>query len=140
MARAAGRPTLKGFTLLELLVVVLVIGLLASYVGPRYFGQITKSEVGVARAQLDALAKAITQYRLDTGHFPTNEQGLPALVKAPPGEPRWNGPYLERGLPLDPWGRAYVYRVPGRDGDFDVYSLGKDGKVGGSGDAAEVYR
>lgn len=127
-----------GFTLLELLVVMVIIGLLVSYVAPRYFGQLSKSEVGVAKAQLDSLTKAISQYRLDTGHFPPNEAGLRALVKAPANERRWNGPYLQRELPLDPWGNPYQYRAPGRNGDFDLYSLGKDGKPGGTGDDADV--
>lgn len=127
-----------GFTLLELLVVMVIIGLLASYVAPRYFGQLSKSEVGVARAQLDSLSKAISQYRLDTGRFPPNEAGLRALVKAPANERRWNGPYLQRELPLDPWGNPYQYRLPGRNGDFDLYSFGKDGKPGGAGEDADV--
>lgn len=86
----------RGFTLLELLVVVAIIGLLAAYVGPRYFAQLGKSEVGVAKAQIQAFEKAIDQYRLDTGHFPTTEQGLKALMSAPTGETRWGGPYLKK--------------------------------------------
>src|SRR5262245_7072262 len=100
----------RGFTLLELLVVMVIIGLLASYVGPKYFGQIGKSEVKVARAQIDALDKALAQYRLDVGHFPTTEQGLPALVAAPSGEAKWAGPYLSKAVPNDPWGRPYLYK------------------------------
>jgi len=128
----------RGFTLLELLVVMAIIGLLAGYVGPRYFAQIGKSEVKVARAQLDALEKALEQYRLDTGHFPTQEQGITAIVKKPANEPRWDGPYLKKELPMDPWGRSFVYKFPGERGDFDLVSLGKDGAPGGSGESADL--
>ena len=128
----------RGFTLLELLVVMVIIGLLAGYVGPRYFAQIGKSEVKVARAQLDALDKALEQYRLDTGHFPTQEQGLVAIMKKPANEPRWDGPYLKKELPMDPWGRSFVYKFPGERGDFDLVSLGKDGAPGGAGESADL--
>ena len=127
-----------GFTLLELLVVIVIIGLLAGYVAPRYFAQVGKSEVQVARAQIDSLEKALDQYRLDTRHYPSTEQGLAALVLRPQGEAAWTGPYLKKAVPSDPWGRAYVYRVPGEHGDFDLYSLGKDGKPGGTGEDADV--
>jgi len=127
-----------GFTLLELLVVVAIIGLLVGFVAPRYFGQIGKSEVTAARAQIDALEKALDQYRLDTGHYPSTEQGLTALMQRPQNEPKWNGPYLRKSVPLDPWGRAYQYRAPGEKGDFDLLSLGKDGAPGGSGEDADL--
>jgi general secretion pathway protein G len=128
----------RGFTLLELLVVVAIIGLLAGYVGPRYFSQVGKSEVSAARAQLDALEKALDQYRLDTGRYPSNELGLVALVTRPAGEPRWNGPYLKKAIPQDPWGRDYLYRIPGQRGDYDLLSYGKDGQPGGHGDNADI--
>ena len=127
-----------GFTLLELLVVIVIIGLLAGYVAPRYFAQVGKSEVQVARAQIDSLEKALDEYRLDTRHYPSSEQGLDALVSRPQGENGWNGPYLKKEVPNDPWGHPYVYRVPGAKGDFDLYSLGKDGQPGGSGEDADV--
>ena len=132
--------TLKGagFTLLELLVVIVIIGLLAGYVAPRYFSQVGKSEVQVARAQIDSLEKALDQYRLDLRHYPSAEQGLDALVTKPQGEASWSGAYLKKAVPLDPWGRAYVYRVPGAKGEFDLYSLGKDGKPGGTGEDADI--
>jgi general secretion pathway protein G len=132
--------TLKGagFTLLELLVVIVIIGLLAGYVAPRYFAQVGKSEVQVARAQIDSLEKALDQYRLDTRHYPSAEQGLDALVTKPDGESGWTGPYLKKAVPADPWGRAYVYRVPGSKGDFDLLSLGKDGQPGGTGEDADL--
>ncbi len=129
----------RGFTLLELLVVVAILGLLAGFVAPRYFGQIGKSEVATAKAQLDALEKALDQYRLDTGRYPSAELGLKALVERPQNEPKWNGPYLRKALPNDPWGKPFLYKVPGeKGGDFDLVSLGKDGAPGGTGENADI--
>ncbi len=131
-------PFSRGFTLLELLVVIVIIGLLAGYVAPRYFAQVGKSEVQVARAQIDAFDKALDQYRLDTRHYPSAEQGLAALVERPGDEPSWNGPYLKKAVPSDPWGHAYVYRTPGQNAEFDLFSYGRDGKPGGAGDDADI--
>lgn len=128
----------RGFTLLELLVVMVIIGLLAGYVGPKYFAQIGKSEVKAAKAQIDSLEKALDQYRLDVGHYPTSEQGLAALMVQPSGESRWQGPYLKKAVPLDPWGKPYQYRYPGEKAEFDLYSFGKDGQPGGSGENADI--
>jgi general secretion pathway protein G len=133
-----GSGRMAGFTLFELLVVMLIIGLLASYVGPRYFSQVGKSEVKAARAQIDAFEKALEQYRLDTGHFPSSEQGLAALFAKPNNEPKWQGPYLKKAPPSDPWGSGYVYKAPGEHGDFDLASLGKDRRPGGSGEDADI--
>lgn len=131
----------QGFTLLELLVVIVIIGLLAAYVGPRYFSQLAKSERSTAKAQIEGIGKALDAYRLDTGHYPDSEQGLMALWTKPDNEPRWSGPYLQKIIPADPWGHAYVYRSPGQTGDFDLLSYGKDGQAGGAGDAADIaYR
>ncbi|KAF1703336.1 type II secretion system major pseudopilin GspG [Pseudoxanthomonas suwonensis] len=127
-----------GFTLMELLVVVVIIGLLVALVAPRYFQQIGKSERTAAANQIDALRKAIDSYRLDVGRFPRQEDGLQALVVRPEGEARWQGPYLQRGVPMDPWGNPYVYRVPGAFGDYEVLSLGRDGKPGGEGEDADI--
>ena len=128
----------RGFTLLELLVVMVIIGLLASYVGPRYFGQIGKSEVRTTQAQIDSFGKALDQYRLDTGHYPSTELGLNALVAPQANEPKWLGPYLTKAVPLDPWGNPYQYKSPGEHGDYDLLSLGKDGQPGGAGEAADI--
>jgi len=128
----------RGFTLLELLVVIVIIGLLAGFVAPRYFSQIGKSEVQVARAQVDSLEKALDQYRLDIRRYPSAEQGLKALVERPSGETQWSGPYLRKAVPLDPWGRPYIYRVPGTNGEYDLLSYGKDGAPGGTGESADI--
>ena len=118
---------ISGFTLLELLVVIVIIGLLAGYVAPKYFSQVGKSETQVARAQIDSLEKALDQYRLENRRYPSAEEGLVAVQ-----------PYLKKTLPTDPWGRPYVYR-PGRvGGEFEVVSLGRDGKTGGSGEDADI--
>ncbi|SFW37696.1 type II secretion system major pseudopilin GspG [Nitrosovibrio sp. Nv17] len=130
--------TQKGFTLLELLVVMVIIGLLAGYVAPKYFSQVGKSEVKAAQAQIDAIEKALDQYRLDVGRYPATEQGLGSLVTRPANESKWQGPYLKKMVPPDPWGRPYVYRNPGEHSEFDLYSYGKDGQPGGSGDAADI--
>ena len=128
----------RGFTLLELLVVVAIIGLLIGYVAPRYFSQVGKSEVTAVRAQIDGFEKALDQYRLDTGHYPSTEQGLNALVAKPANEPKWNGPYLRKAVPLDPWGNPYRYKSPSERGDFEIVSYGKDGQPGGSGEGADI--
>jgi general secretion pathway protein G len=132
------RRSVQGFTLLELLVVMVIIGLLAGYVAPKYFSQVGKSEVKVAQAQIDALEKALDQYRLDTGHYPTTELGLTALMTRPANEPKWQGPYLKKAAPPDPWGRPYIYKYPGERGEYDLHSLGKDGQPGGAGEAADI--
>ena len=135
---SARRRRGAGFTLLELLVVMVIIGLLAGFVGPRFFAQIGKSEVKTARAQIDALGKALDQYRLDLGRYPSSEEGLAVLNEKPGDSTRWQGPYLKKGVPQDPWGQAYVYKAPGEHGEYDLLSLGKDGKPGGTGEAEDI--
>ena len=129
----------RGFTLLELLVVVVIIGLLAAYVGPRLFGQVEKSQIKLAASQVEAFARAVGTFRIEVGRFPTTEEGLGVLRSAPPNTASWNGPYLDKPVPPDPWGRPYGYRHPGTEGrDFDITSLGADGAPGGTGDAADI--
>jgi general secretion pathway protein G len=129
----------RGFTLLELLVVMVIIGLLAGYVGPKYFEQIGKSETKTAKAQIDALGKALDQYRIDTGSYPNTEQGLAALNKYPGSSEKWSGPYLKKNVPNDPWDRPYIYKYPGEHGsDYDLYSFGKDGQQGGTKESEDI--
>jgi len=127
-----------GFTLLELLVVIVIIGLLAGLVAPRYFDQVGKSNTKIANAQINSLEKALDQFRLDVGAYPTTEQGLPALFVKPNGVEKWQGPYLKKPVPPDPWGRSYRYKSPGDHGDYDLASLGADGQVGGTGENVDV--
>lgn len=127
-----------GFTLLELLVVIVIIGLLAGLVVPRYFDTVGKSKTKVARAQIDALEKALDQYRLDVGAFPSNEQGLESLMLQPTGLAKWQGPYLKKPAPKDPWGNAYVYKLAESKREIDIISLGSDGLPGGIDEAKDV--
>jgi general secretion pathway protein G len=129
----------RGFTLLELLVVIVIIGLLAAYVGPKYFSQLGKSEVTIAKAQIEAFEKSLDTYRLDVGRYPSAEEGLAALLAAPASAgAKWNGPYLKKGVPPDPWGKPYQYRAPGTKGEYEILSLGKDGQPGGAGEDADI--
>ncbi len=127
-----------GFTLLELLVVVAIIGMLAALVGPRVFGHVAKSEVTTAKAQLESFSRALDAYRLDVGSYPDSALGLQALRVAPAGAAKWNGPYMQKDIPNDPWGHPYQYRKPGARGEYDILSLGRDGAPGGSGEDADI--
>lgn len=129
---------IKGFTLLELLVVMVIIGLLVSIVGPRYFGQLGKSEVKTAKAQIHSLKKALDVYRLDNGHYPDSQSGLNALLVAPANERKWKGPYLEKAVPSDPWDQPYIYRIPGEKSEYDLVSLGADSRPGGVDENADI--
>jgi general secretion pathway protein G len=124
--------------LLELLVVVVIIGLLAGLVAPRYFDQVGKSNSKIAKAQIDSLEKALDQYRLDVGSYPGSEQGLHALFTKPSNVEKWQGPYLKKPAPPDPWGRLYRYKSPGDHSDYDLFSYGGDGQPGGTGENADV--
>lgn len=136
--RIANQHANSGFTLLELLVVIVIIGLLAAYVGPKYFSQLGKSEATVAKAQIDAFERALDTFRLDVGRYPTTEEGLAALQTKPASADKWNGPYLKKDIPLDPWGTAYVYHAPDSKGDGDILSYGRDGQPGGAGEDADI--
>ena len=129
----------RGFTLLELLVVILIIGLLTGIVAPRFLSQIARSETTTARAQIDAFDKALQAFRIDVGRYPSTSEGLQALVVAPANEPRWRGPYLKDNIPPDPWGTPYKYSFPSSRGkDYDLVSYGRDRAPGGSGDDADI--
>ncbi len=127
----------RGFTLVELLVVMVIIGLIAALVGPRLFPKLGKGKQSAAKAQIELLGQALDQLRLDVGRYPSTQEGLNALM-VNPGIEKWEGPYLKKELPVDPWGRAYLYQQPGTHGEYDLYSLGSDGAPGGEGEAADV--
>ena len=127
----------KGFTLIELLVVLVLISLLAGLVGPKLFQKVGSSKTKVAEAQIELLVSAINTYRLDVGDYPTTEQGLTALAQAPESVANWDGPYLAKDLPNDPWGRPYNYELKS-SGDYLLYSLGKDNRRGGEGEDKDI--
>ena len=122
-----------GFTLIELLIVMVIIGLLAAFVAPRFFGQEKKAKQRGAKGPIALFESAVDTYRLDVGRYPTTEQGLAALREKPAGVDKWDGPYLRKELPLDPWGNPYVYESPSEHGDFAIISYGADGVPGGEG-------
>ncbi len=129
----------KAFTLLELILVIVIIGLLAGLIAPRFIGKIGKSKRIIAKAQIEALATALEAYNLDTGYYPSNDQGLAALINAAPGVNLWDGPYLmKRVIPKDPWGTEYVYKHPGEHSDYDIVSYGRDGKEGGDDEDGDI--
>ncbi len=139
----AFRQRLRGFTLIEILVVIIVLGLLAALVGPRILGRVSEAKSATARTQIELLGMALDNYRLDNGSYPTTEQGLDALQTKPTREPiplNWRGPYLKKAVPLDPWGRPYSYMSPGEHSPsgYDLYTLGRDGQPGGEDEAADI--
>lgn len=128
----------SGFTLIELLVVMIIIGLLAALVGPRFIRQEEKAKIKAAQAQIELLGTALDTFRLDVGRYPTTDEGLRALRQNPGGLERWDGPYLKKDVPLDPWRKAYVYRSPGEHGPYDILSYGADGVSGGEDDNRDI--
>ncbi|MBI5788184.1 MAG: type II secretion system major pseudopilin GspG [Candidatus Schekmanbacteria bacterium] len=127
----------QGFTLIELLVVMIIIGLLAALVGPKMFGKVGKSRQQAAKAQIELFGTALDAFRLDTGRYPTAAEGLEAL-RNEGGINNWDGPYLPKEIPKDPWNNAYVYTSPGSHGDYDLQSYGRDGAAGGEGEDQDV--
>lgn len=127
----------QGFTLIELLIVMIILSLLAALVAPKMFQKIGSSKQKAAKAQIALFGGALDQFRLDAGRYPSSQEGLEALRKNP-GLDRWDGPYLPKDIPVDPWGKAYIYRCPGEHGDYDLISLGADGQDGGEGENADV--
>jgi general secretion pathway protein G len=127
-----------GFTLIELLIVVIILGVLAGLVGPRLFGRVGQSRQAAARVQIELLGAALDQFKLDVGRYPSTQEGLQALQQSPGNAPGWEGPYLKKDVPRDPWGAPYQYRSPGEHGEYDLASLGSDGAPGGDGEATDV--
>ncbi len=127
----------KGFTLIELLVVMIILSLLAAFVGTDFFKHIGTSKQKAAKTQIELFATALDSFRLSVGRYPSTAEGLEALRKNP-GIDHWEGPYLRKEVPMDPWGKAYIYSCPGQNGDYDLVSLGADGQEGGDGENADV--
>lgn len=136
--RARRSRAMRGLTFIEMMVVLAIIGLLLALVGPQFIGQVGKAEVQAARQQIQLLETALDTLRLDIGRYPTTQEGLESLRSRPFGVDRWDGPYLKKNVPLDPWGNPYVYRSPGSHGPFDLYSLGSDGSQGGEGEGVDI--
>jgi general secretion pathway protein G len=132
------QKTNKGITLIELLVVMVIIAMFATLVGSRVFRNVEKGKQTVAKEQIVQFESVLDIYRLDVGRYPTTEEGLQALQVRPGGVENWDGPYLKKDVPLDPWNKPYVYRCPGQHGDFDLLSYGSDGAEGGDGDNADI--
>jgi general secretion pathway protein G len=128
----------EGFTLIELMIVLFILGLLAALVAPRLMGRVGKAKQKTAQAQIQLLATALDLYHLDVGNYPSTEEGLKALRLKPETQAAWTGPYLDKEVPKDPWGRAYVYKFPGAHGPYDLYSLGADGAEGGEGENQDI--
>jgi general secretion pathway protein G len=128
----------KGFTLIELMIVLFILGLLASLVAPRLMGRMGKAKQKSAAAQIQLLATALDLFHLDVGRYPTDEEGLKALREKPSGLPAWGGPYLDKPVPKDPWARDYLYKSPGEHGAYDLSSLGADGAPGGEGENQDI--
>ena len=136
--RYGAKQRQRGFTLFEILVVITILGLLAALVGPRLFGKVSMAKLKAAKAQIELFGTALDTFRLDVGRYPTMEEGLKALREKPSGAEAWQGPYLPKEIPVDPWGKPYVYKCPGEHGDYDLFSYGLDGTEGGEGENQDV--
>lgn len=136
--KVEARRRQRGFTLIELMIVIVIIGLLAGLVGPRLFGYLTQAKQKSAKAQIELFGTALDAFRLDVGRYPTTEEGLKALREKPANLEAWKGPYLPKEIPMDPWGRPYLYKSPGDHGEYDLFSYGLDGVEGGEGENEDV--
>jgi general secretion pathway protein G len=132
------RNRTSGFTLMELLLVLVIIGLLSAIVAPTLYQRIKPAKAAAAREQIENFSTALDNFFVDAGRFPSSSEGLEALRTRPAGLSNWNGPYLKKEIPLDPWGKAYIYREPGRNGGYEITSLGADGREGGEGENADI--
>lgn len=132
------KPREKGFTLIELMIVIIILGLLAALVGPKLFGKVATAKLKAAKAQIELFGTALDALRLDVGRYPTTDESLKALREKPAGMESWKGPYLPKEIPNDPWGRPYIYKSPGDNGDYDLMSYGLDGAPGGEGENEDV--
>ena len=128
----------RGFTLIEIMIVIIIIGMMAALVGPKLFGRLSMAKQKTAKAQIELFGTALDTFRLDVGRYPTTEEGLKVLREKASGLEKWNGPYLPKEIPMDPWGRAYSYKSPGENGDYDLLSFGLDGVAGGEGENEDV--
>jgi general secretion pathway protein G len=128
----------KGFTLIEILIVMVILGLLAALVGPKMFGKVGKSKQKAAKAQISLLETALDTFRLDMGRYPTSEEGLEALRTKPADSEKWDGPYIPKKVPLDPWSNPYEYQLPGENGEYDLTSFGADGTADGEGENKDI--
>lgn len=138
LARKSAHRRARGFTLVELLLVLVIIGLLAALVGPTIYQRIKPAKESAARAQIENFATALDGFYVDVGRYPSLQEGLAALRDKPEGAEKWNGPYLKKEVPADPWGHPFVYRAPGRSGGYEIVSLGADGREGGEADNADI--
>jgi general secretion pathway protein G len=136
--RYGAKQRQRGFTLFEILVVITILGLLAALVGPRLFGKVSMAKLKAAKAQIELFGTALDTFRLDVGRYPTMEEGVKALREKPSGAEAWQGPYLPKEIPVDPWGKPYIYKCPGEHGDYDLFSYGLDGTEGGEGENQDV--
>ncbi len=129
----------NGFTLVELLVVLVILGMIAMFAAPRVIKDLSGAKTDAAKIHIENLAATLDLYRLEVGHYPNDEEGLEALVERPPGVETWNGPYIKKSAMLmDPWGNLYIYQFPGEHGEYDLYSFGADQAEGGEGEQQDI--